>query len=187
MKAVLTAILTDPEARAGDDPNAATNPSFGHLREPVLFLANILRGLNATVTASNAINKDANLLGQDLFEPPTVFSYFSPLYQLESGQPAPEFQIYSTQTASSRANVVNTALFGKLDSTTTVSLTPWLQYAGDISSLVDAISQTFLHHAMPASLQQAVTTAAEGATTPLGIVQNALYVALTSSEYQIVQ
>jgi len=187
MKAVLTAILTDTEARAGDNPSAAPNPSFGHLREPVLFLANLLRGLNATIGSTNAINKQATLLNQDLFYPPTVFSYFSPLYQLESGQPAPEFQIYSTQTASERANVVNTALFGKLDSTTTISLAPWEKYANDLSTLLDTISQTFLHHSMSASLQQAVTSAAQGATTPLGIVQNALYVALTSGEYQIVQ
>ena len=47
MQAVITAILTDPEARAADDPNAPANPNFGHLREPVLFMANMLRGLNA--------------------------------------------------------------------------------------------------------------------------------------------
>ncbi len=126
MKAVLIAILTDPEARAGDDPSAAPNPGFGHLREPVLFLANLLRGLNATVTASNTIDNQANLLGQNLFEPASVFSYFSPLYRLESGLPAPEFQIYSTQTAASRGNTVNTALYGKLDTTTTLNLAPFL-------------------------------------------------------------
>ena len=42
MKAVMRAILMDTEARAGD-----TNPSFdgGHLREPMLYLANVMRGL----------------------------------------------------------------------------------------------------------------------------------------------
>src|SRR5271166_2386598 len=37
MQAVIAAILMDPEARAGDDPNAAPAANFGHLREPVLF------------------------------------------------------------------------------------------------------------------------------------------------------
>ena len=37
VKAVITAILLDPEARAGDYPGAPANPAFGHMREPVLF------------------------------------------------------------------------------------------------------------------------------------------------------
>lgn len=187
MKAVLTAILTDPEARAGDDPSAAPNPNFGHLREPVLFLANLARGLNGKVSSNNNLNALANLLGQNLFNPPTVFSYFSPLYKLESGQPAPEFQIYSTQTAAARANVVNTALYGKLDSNTTVDLTPFQQAAGDVAKLLDTISYTFLHHSMSSALQQAAAGAADAATTPLAKAQAALYVVLTSSEYQIGQ
>ncbi len=187
MKSVLTAILTDPEARAGDDPSAASNPGFGHLREPVLFLANLLRGLNATVTASNAINNQANLLGQNLFEPASVFSYFSPLYRLETGQPAPEFQIYSTQTAASRGNTVNTALYGKLDTTTTLNLAPFLQYGSNVSGLLDYISYVFLHHSMSSTLEQAAAAAANAQTTAQARVQAALYVVLTSSEYQVVQ
>ena len=187
MKSVLIAILTDPEARAGDDPSAASNPGFGHLREPVLFLANLLRGLNATVTASNAINNQANLLGQNLFEPASVFSYFSPLYRLETGQPAPEFQIYSTQTAASRGNTVNTALYGKLDTTTTLNLAPFLQYGSNVSGLLDYISYVFLHHSMSSTLEQAAAAAANAQTTAQARVQAALYAVLTSSEYQVVQ
>ncbi len=134
MKAVITAILTDPEARAGDDPSAAIDPSFGHMREPVLFVANLLRGLNATLGTSSTVYNNATSLGQDLFYPPTVFSYFSPLYTLESGEPAPEFQIYSGQTALNRANTVNAILYGTLDKSTTVDLTPFEQ--GDVSSMV---------------------------------------------------
>ncbi len=58
---MITAILTDPEARAGDDPTASsTNATFGHLREPVLFMPNLLRGLNATLTANSAIYNDTS-------------------------------------------------------------------------------------------------------------------------------
>src|ERR1700722_17441634 len=69
MKAVITAILTDPEARGADGAGPKPNPTFGHMREPVLFLANILRGLNATLGPSNGINASANLMSQDLFYP----------------------------------------------------------------------------------------------------------------------
>jgi uncharacterized protein (DUF1800 family) len=192
MKAVITAILTDPEARAADDA-ATPNPTFGHMREPVLFMANILRGLNATLGPSNTIYTSANEMGEDLFYPETVFSYFSPLFALESGQTAPEFQIYSTQTAADRADVVNTALYGALDKTTKIDLTPFLQYANDVSSLVDYINYVFVHHSMSSDLQQAASSAANAATgataaaAAMARVEAALYVVLTSGEYQIVQ
>jgi uncharacterized protein (DUF1800 family) len=193
MKAVITAILTDPEARAADDAGDTPNPTFGHMREPVLFLANILRGLNATLGPSNGIYASANNLGQDLFYPETVFSYFSPLYTLESGQPAPEFQIYSTQTAAERADAVNTALYGAFDKTTKIDLTPFVQNASTVSALVDYISYVFDRHSMSSDLQQAAVGAANAATganaaaTALAQARAALYVVLTSSDYQIVQ
>ena len=46
LKAVVTAILLDPEARRGDDP-AQAQPSDGQLKEPVLFITNLLRAMNA--------------------------------------------------------------------------------------------------------------------------------------------
>ncbi|MDR3703787.1 MAG: DUF1800 domain-containing protein [Candidatus Sulfopaludibacter sp.] len=187
MRAVITAILTDQEARAGDDASAAANATFGHLREPVLFLANILRGLNATLGPSSAIDRYSAELGEDLFYPPTVFSYFSPMYTLESGEPAPEFQIYSAQTAAYRADIVNTILYGALDKSTAISLTPFLPAGNDLSAMADTISHAFLHHAMSSDLRSAALSAASAATGAKAQAQAALYVVLTSSEYQIVQ
>jgi uncharacterized protein (DUF1800 family) len=187
MKAVITAILTDQEARAGDDGSSARNATFGHLREPVLFLANLLRGLNGTLGSSSAIYRYSSELGENLFYAPTVFSYFSPLYALESGEPAPEFQIYSAQTAADRADIVNTILYGALDKSTTIDLTPFLPSGNDLSAMADTISYTFLHHAMSSGLQSAALSAASAATGRKAQAQAALYVVLTSSEYQIVQ
>jgi len=188
MQAVITAILTDPEARANDDPNAAVNPSFGHLREPVLFLANVLRGLNATIGPNNAINQYANQMSQNLFKAPSVFSYFSPQYRTEKGLLGPEFQIYSTATAADRADVVNHALYGStLDGTTTVDLTPFVKSATSTAAMLDYISYAFLHHTMPAALTQQATDAANAAASTEAKVKAALYVVLTSGEYQIIQ
>jgi hypothetical protein len=53
--------------------------------------------------------------------------------------------------------------------------------------MVDYISYAFLHHAMSANLQAAATSAAKAATGAKAQAQAALYIALTSSEYQIVQ
>jgi uncharacterized protein (DUF1800 family) len=187
MKSVIVAILTDPEARAGDDPSAVANPSFGHLREPILLMANLVRGLNGTVTATNSLNNYANELGEDLFNAPSVFSYFSPQNRIAGGLLGPEFQIDSTQTATDRANVISTALYGKLDATTTLNLSPFLAYAANVDNLVSYISDVFLHAAMSSSLAQAVTAASNAQATPTAKTQAALYVALTSSEYQVVQ
>ena len=63
MKAVIYAILTDTEARAADNAGAPVNAGFGHMREPVLFMANILRGLNGTLGASSAIYNQADRNG----------------------------------------------------------------------------------------------------------------------------
>jgi uncharacterized protein (DUF1800 family) len=187
LQAVITAILTDPEARAGDNPSAASaNSTFGHLREPILFLPNVLRGLNATLTSSSAIYYDTSQLSENLFDAPSVFSYFSPLYRVPGGLLAPEFQIYTTQTAANRDNLVTAILYGMLDKGTTVNLTPFVQQAGSTSSLLNFINSTFLHGAMSAALEQGATTAMDTASTPMAKTQAALYVVLTSGEYQVV-
>jgi uncharacterized protein (DUF1800 family) len=187
LKAVVTAILTDPEARAADAPSAAVNPSFGHLREPILFMTNILRGLNATLGATSAVQNDATEMGEQLFYAPSVFSYFSPQYRTEKGLLGPEFQIYSTQTVADRADIVNSILYGKLDSSTTVNLTSFVSQAGNTTNLLDYIASVFLHGGMSTALDQAATTAINAATTPTAKAQAALYVVLTSGEYQIIQ
>jgi uncharacterized protein (DUF1800 family) len=186
MKAVVTAILTDPEARAGDDDSSQTDSNFGHLREPVLFMTGMLRGLNATLGASSSIYNYTSQLGQNLFYPASVFSYFSPQYRTEKGLLGPEFQIYSTQTASTRANIVNRALYGTLDSSTTVDLGPFTSIAGSSSNLLSAIDQVFLHGSMSANLYNAADAAASAQSTNKARTQAALYVVLTSGEYQVI-
>jgi uncharacterized protein (DUF1800 family) len=187
LRAVITAILTDPEARAGDDPNVAVNSNFGHMREPVLFMANLLRGLNGTLGPSSAIYNNASAMGEQLFYAPSVFSYFSPQYRTGQGLLGPEFQIYTTQTAADRADIVSTLLYGALDKSTKVNLAPFASQAEEVGPLLSYISSIFLHGSMSAALTQAATDAYNAATTPLSKAQAALYVVLTSGDYQIIQ
>ncbi len=187
MKAVITAILMDPEARSGDAQVVAVNPTYGHLREPVLFVANLLRGLNATLSAGSAAYNLTSSLGEDLFNEPSVFSYFSPSYRTEGGLLGPEFQIYSTQTAAQRANIVNSAVYGALDKGTTLDLSPFVSRAADLNSLLDYISSIFLHGSMPSPLRNAAIAAAASAGTARAKTQAVLYIVLTSGDYQIVQ
>ncbi len=117
LKAVVRAILLDPEARG----NLKTDPNYGKLREPVLFISSVLRpfnpmsqGVTSTIFACNGqsdgiINDVSLILDQDVFNPPTVFNYY-PMDYIIPNTPlnGPEFGIFSTGTALKRPNFVNT-------------------------------------------------------------------------------
>ena len=81
LKAVIRAILLDPEAR-GDVKTAST---YGKLREPVLFLTNVLRHFNVrsadgTTRSDGSIDGISEAIGQSVFYSPTVFNYYAPDY-----------------------------------------------------------------------------------------------------------
>ena len=116
MKAVIRAILLDPEARG----NVKTDPDYGHLREPVLLITNLLRPndpkANNNIVPPPACNGQSDgilnsvtiPLDQDVFNPPTVFNYYPMDYVIPGTNLAgPEFGIMSTGTALKRPNFVN--------------------------------------------------------------------------------
>ena len=187
LKAVVHAILTDEEARAADDPNSLSQENFGHMREPVLFVTSLLRGLNGTVSATSTVAGTATNLGQQLFYAPSVFSYFSPQYRTLHGLLGPELQIYSTQTAANRADAVNSAVYGgQFDAGTKLSIAAFVTAAANAATLVNLINQIFFHGAMSDALRTAINQALAPLTAPADKAKAALYVALTSGEYQII-
>jgi uncharacterized protein (DUF1800 family) len=187
MQSVIYAILTDPEARAGDDASVAPSPGYGHMREPILFVLNLLRGLNGAVSNTSTIASYAGQLGQTLFYAPSVFSFFSPGYRTPDGILAPEFQIYSTQSAADRTNLVNSAIYtGHFDKGTKFDLSPYIAAASNPDSLVALINTVFFHEDMSDSVKTAINQAAGAVTTPSDKAKAALYIALTSGEYQII-
>ena len=188
MKAVIYAILTDEEARAGDTQPFTSAPDFGHYREPVLFLANLLRGLNATLSATSNVEAYTNSLGQNLFNSPSVFSYFPPDYQT-GGLTAPELNIYNTQTSVSRTGVVNTAVFGAhLDANTTFNLTPFITAASTTgqSQFFSLVNTLFFHDEMSNEVHTAMQKAMAAVAVPADKARAGLYIALTSNEYQVI-
>ena len=187
MKSVIYAILTDPEARAGDDATVADAPGYGHMREPILFVLNLLRGLGGSVSSTSTVSNYTSPLGQTLFYAPSVFSFFSPQYRTPDGSLAPEFQIYSTQSAVNRANLVNFAIYnGHFDSGTTFSIAPYVAVASNQSSLTGMINSVFFHEDMSDNIKNAISQASGAVTAPSDKAKAALYVALTSGEYQII-
>lgn len=113
MKAVLKAILLDPEAR--DCCRDQSDSTSGFLREPILRYMNMMRGL--TLTTQNGVYRNMmvdlyNRIGQRPLNSPSVFNYFQPDYQpngpvKQAGKFAPEFQILNAQTLASYVNGLN--------------------------------------------------------------------------------
>jgi hypothetical protein len=68
-----------------------------------------------------------------------------------------------------------------------VNLAPFVQQASTIDALLNYIGSIFLHGGMSANLYKQAYNAASAQSTPTAKAQAALYVALTSGEYQIIQ
>ncbi len=106
MKAVIRAILLDPEAR--DDVAARSTTSAGRLRDPVQRVINWARAFGVSSASDEwAIGDTSNTalrLGQSIGRAPSVFGFMRPGYSpggspmAEVGMVAPEMQIANEQT-----------------------------------------------------------------------------------------
>jgi uncharacterized protein (DUF1800 family) len=107
LKAVVKAILLDPEAR-----NVATPASsFGSLREPVLAVTAAIRAMNG-ITDGNRLAGAASNLGQNPYFSPTVFNYFPPDATIPgTAVLGPEFAIHTTNSAVARSNLFYTLVY----------------------------------------------------------------------------
>lgn len=202
LKAVITAILLDPEAR-GD---VKTDPNYGHLREPVLLMTHLLRAFNAVtdgvlVTASP--NSFSTPLGQNVFNPPTVFSYFPADYGLPgTSLVGPEFGILDTSTTYARNNFMNTLFVANSGtgipinganrpSGTQINFSSYQALAGTPQQLVDALNTRLMHGTMSAAMNASIVAAVTAVTNAnasiqaLQRTQTAIYLVATSAQYQV--
>ncbi len=107
MKAVMKAVLLDPEAR---DPAMMSQPTWGKLREPFLRCVNLARAFNASSTSGHYPLDQFSLAHlQDPMNSPSVFNFFLPTHSpagpvTQQGLVAPEFQILNASSAVSGAN-----------------------------------------------------------------------------------
>ena len=190
---VVKALLLDPEARANDE-GGNDQASDGHLHEPALFIPAFVRAFNGQMTTANYYQSDLASLGEDIYNPASVFNYFSPGYTVAGtgGLKGPEFQIDNPNAAILRENLV-AQFFSQYSNPvasygpgTTVDLTPFLPLAATPPSLVNALDLTLTHGTMPAAMKQIVTTAVTQDTGGnLRRVQTGAYLILTSSYYNV--
>ncbi len=199
MKAVIRAILLDPEARG----NVKTDPNYGKLREPVQFATNVYRQFNVQSAAGSGAQSDGYVnqiitpMGQNTFNSPTVFNYYSPGYIVPgTALNAPEFGILTTGTTIARANFINTLVFGKVSAGTNAPAGTSIDLsemqalaAADAtgSRLVDTLNTRMMHGAMAAQMKNTILTAVQTvpSTNPLLRAQTAIYLAASSSQYQV--
>lgn len=187
--AVVRAVLLDPEARAGDNP-ATPNPfaAFaGHLREPVLSFMHMIKGLEGTIVQDNPIESDLERMGQKIFYPPSVFSYFSPMTRAPGnpGLYGPEYQGFTPVTALERVNYIDYLLKNDPNAEARPNLAPYIALAGDVESLIAAINAHFMNGAMPDLLKQGIRDTVATSTDPARRARLALYLALSSAHFQI--
>ncbi|HVE58451.1 MAG TPA: DUF1800 family protein, partial [Pyrinomonadaceae bacterium] len=199
LKEVVKAILLDPEARG----NVKTDPTYGKLREPVQLLTNLFRQVGVTDAAGTGlsdgnVNRFPSGLAQNVFNSPTVFNFYPPNYIVPgTSLLGPEFAIFNTGTAIGRANFANSMVFGQINvalpdtpNGTRLNFTELQALAAaDTTSnqLLDVLNQRLMHGAMSAQMRSSILTAtnAVASTDPLGRVRAALYLVVTSSQYQV--
>jgi uncharacterized protein (DUF1800 family) len=201
IKAVITAILLDPEAR-GD---VKSDPNYGHLREPVLLMTHLLRAFNAVtdgvlVTNNSGASSFTTPLGQNVFDPPTVFSYFPADFGLPgTSLLGPEFGILDTSTTYARTNLMNTLFLQNTGipgippsgtnrpTGTQINYSAYQAMAGTPQTLVDALNAKLMHGTMSAAMNANIvaTVTAISSGDPAGRTRTAIYLVATSAQYQV--
>jgi hypothetical protein len=185
LRQVVRAILLDPEARAGDD-NSQPAVDDGHLREPALWMAAVMRALGAMVNDTSNLASRASALGQNVHFPPTVFNYYMPGHALSgSTLLGPEFQILTPATAIERANQVNAIIYGNLGAGAYIDLNGWAALANSPNELLDEIDMLFFRGQMPAETRRILLEAIVNTTGERAKAQAALYLAASSSQYAV--
>lgn len=202
MKAVLTAIIMDQEARAGDaqtGDQADSNPAVdgGHLREPLLWVVNLVRGLSATQTNSADpypfINfmDDLSDLGEVPFSQTSVFNYFPPQYVIPQADiNSPEFGLENTGSIIPRLSLADNIIHSSIPGLTVdLSATGAIgKNAADPTQLADYLGMLFMHSQMPADMRSDLITAISAipATDLQSRAQVAVFLVVTSSQYKII-
>lgn len=147
LAATVAAVLLDTEAR---DLPSWENARGGHLREPALMMAGVLRALNGTTDGDALSWWWGSLLRQHVFRSPTVFNFYPADYPVAGTTLlGGEFGIHNANTALERLNYLTYLLeWGGSDPDpsrpdavgTRVDLAPFRSLASTPDKLVDNLS-----------------------------------------------
>ena len=211
LKFVVQAILLDPEAR-GD---VKTDPNYGKLREPAQYINGFLRAFNVksfdkTTTSDGVLGNRSTTdftgsIDQPIFQPPTVFSYYQPGYEVPGTKIlGPAFGILSTTTTLRRANNINTLIYSGVSSNTSptagspdrprgtsIDTANLEALAGNPIDVVDALDALLLHGTMHPQMRASIITVMNAINDANVTTRNqkraraAIYLVATSSQYDV--
>jgi uncharacterized protein (DUF1800 family) len=189
LQAVITAILTDPEAR--DTAAATANPQYGKVREALLRYTEWARAFTAqSRTGSFDLGSTEDPiygLGQMWLRSPTVFNWFSPGYTppgtpiQTAGLLAPEMQMTNVSSVVGYINYLESAIGANATSGPDVFsyYSTEMGLASTPSQLVDRINLLMMAGQMSSALSNQIVTAVTSIPIPTGD-QNAINAALLS-------
>ena len=177
MRAVVAAILLDPEAR---DPSFAANTQYGKLREPVIRFTQWARafGVSSTDVSSEERVRDTqspNALNQQAYRSPSVFNFYRPGYvqpgseSAAAGMVAPELQITTAASVTGYANFMTDFIFnfeGRTDFAPNYD--DEVALAGDAVALVDHLDLLLTHGSLSSETRSQVIDAVNAISSPSG-------------------
>ena len=178
LKAVLRAILLDPEALG--EPTA----SGGKLREPVLLVAGLLRALGAHSDGAGLADYAA-AMRQRLFYPTSVFNYYPPTYRIPgSTLLGPEYKLRTGPALLAKAGFVNDLVSGGIPGTK-VDYGPLVKLAADPAALAAALDALLLRGRMSAAARTALVTGLASVPDPDTRARSGVFLVATSSQYEV--
>jgi uncharacterized protein (DUF1800 family) len=204
MKAIITAILTDPEAR--DSAAAASNPQYGKVRESLIRYTAWARAFTAqSRTGSYWIGDTEDPiwgLGEMSLRSPTVFNWFAPGYVppattiAAAGLVAPEFQMTNVSTVVGYINYMQDAIGSNSENGPDLfsSYAEEIRLAQSPDQLIDRINLLLMAGEMSPALRSQLSDAVTSIPVPPGAtnaayqakanrVQAAIYLTMASPEY----
>jgi len=204
MKAVIRAILLDPEARTS--PGSLPN-SFGKLREPVIRFTQFHRAFNARMVNGNYASlydfSSSDALAQNSLRAPSVFNFYSPEFAptgpiSKAGLVGPEFGITNSATISGFMDFSKYAIingYGQYETDKTKWIQPnydfYVALAPNPPAMVDQLNSLLLSGQMSSQFRAKLIEVTTKLTDSNITTQNAerfklvLWLILNSPEYSI--
>jgi uncharacterized protein (DUF1800 family) len=195
MKAVIKAVLLDPEART----LSPADNTVGKLREPVLRLANWLRAFHATSSSGRfqmgSLDDPLWELAQTPMRSPSVFNFFRPEYIPPNSSIAaankfsPEMQITQEMSVTGYLNFMRDALQNGtgISNDIKADYTAELALAGTPDLLVDRVNLLLMQNQMSSTLRAQILAAINSNPNNSNInrVYLAIFLTMASPEYLV--
>ncbi|MBU1425814.1 MAG: DUF1800 domain-containing protein [Gammaproteobacteria bacterium] len=196
MKAVIKAVLLDPEAIT---PPLSTDYNAGKLREPVLRLANWMRAFHATSASGRFQMGDLDdplyRLAQTPMRSPSVFNFFRPEYVppntsiAAAGKFSPEMQITDETSVVGYLNYMRNAIPNGVGLSREIKAdyTAELALAATPDILVDRVNLLLMQNQMSATLRAQILAAINSNpnNSNLNRVYLAIFLTMASPEYLV--